>query len=114
MTLAASSVPCLICGTPLILRLARGRKSGKPFLMLICPIDGRHFRGFITHRDYVAGVLARLEGQPPSPESGVGLDHADAPDRRSRTNLERASDQRKSPFTQESLPPIRIRILRVN
>jgi hypothetical protein len=61
--------------------------------MLICPIDGRHFRGFITHRDYVSGVLARLEGQTPTPESGVGLDYADAPERRSRINLERASDQ---------------------
>jgi hypothetical protein len=61
--------------------------------MEICPVDGRHFRGFITHRDYVAGVLARLEGQPASPERGVGLDYVDAPNRRSRTNLERASDQ---------------------
>jgi hypothetical protein len=93
MSVSAAAVPCLICGTPLSLRLARGRKSGKPFLMLICPIDGRHFRGFITHRDYVAGVLARLEGQTPSPESGVGLDYADVPQRRSTTNLERANNQ---------------------
>jgi hypothetical protein len=93
MTVAASAVPCLICGTPLTLRLARGRKSGKPSIMLICPIDGRHFRGFITHRDYVAGVLAHLEGHTRGSESGVGLDYADPTDRRSRTNLERASDQ---------------------
>jgi hypothetical protein len=93
MTSAASVVPCLICGTPLTLRLARGRKSGKPSIMLICPIDGRHFRGFITHRDFVAAVLARLEGQTPTPERGVGLDDAGVPDRRSRTHLERASDQ---------------------
>jgi hypothetical protein len=92
MAVAASSAPCLICGTQLTLRLARGRKYGKPFIMLICPIDGRHFRGFITHRDYVAGVLARLEGQTPTPESGVGLDHGDIPERRSTTNLERAND----------------------
>jgi hypothetical protein len=93
MTTSASAVPCLICDTPLMLRLVRGRKSGKPFLMLICPVDGRHFRGFITYRDYVAGVLARLEGQTPTPESGVGLDYADVPQRRSTTNLERANDQ---------------------
>jgi hypothetical protein len=93
MSVSAAAVPCLICATPLSLRLARGRKSGKPFLMLICPVDGRHFRGFITHRDYVAGVLARLEGQTPGSESGVGLDNGDIPERRSRTNLERASDQ---------------------
>jgi hypothetical protein len=58
-------VPCLVCGSSLSLRTARGRKSGKPFLMLVCPVDSRHFRGFIIHRDYVAGVLARLEDQTP-------------------------------------------------
>jgi hypothetical protein len=93
MTVAASAIPCLICGTPLTLRLARGRKSGKPFLMLICPVDGRHFRGFITHRDYVAGVLTRLEGHTPGSEGGVGLDYADVPQRHSKTNLERDSNQ---------------------
>jgi hypothetical protein len=89
----SAPVPCLLCAAALTLRLVRGRKSGKPFLMLICPVDGRHFRGFITHRDYVAGVLARLEGQTPSPESGIGLDYVDVPQRRSTTNLERANNQ---------------------
>jgi hypothetical protein len=93
MTTSASAVPCLVCGIPLMLRLARGRKSGKPFLMLICPVDGRHFRGFITQRDYVAGVLARLEGHTPDSESGVGLDYGNIPERRSTTNLERANEQ---------------------
>jgi hypothetical protein len=73
MSTSSFQIPCLVCTTALTLRLVRGRKSGKPFLMLICPADGRHFRGFITHRDYVAGVLARLEGQTPGAESGVGL-----------------------------------------
>jgi hypothetical protein len=63
MSVSAAAVPCLICATPLSLRLARGRKSGKPFLMLICPIDGRHFRGFINGQSYVKEVLAKLEGQ---------------------------------------------------
>jgi hypothetical protein len=90
---SSSPVPCLVCATALTLRLVRGRKSGKPFLILICPVDGRHFRGFITHKDYVAGVLARLEDQTATPEGGVGLDYAETPDRRSRTNLERSSDQ---------------------
>ena len=92
MSTASLQVPCLVCTTALTLRLVRGRKSGKPFLMLICPVDGRHFRGFITHRDYVSGVLARLEGQTPTPERGVGLvDNGDLPERRSKTNLERAN-----------------------
>lgn len=63
MTPVSPSVPCLICGSPLILRLARGRKSGKPFLMLICPQDGRHFRGFINDQGYVKEVLNKLEHQ---------------------------------------------------
>ena len=52
---------CPICGEPLSIRLARGRKSGKPFVMLLCARDGRHFRGFINHRPYVREVLDRLE-----------------------------------------------------
>ena len=90
---ASPGIPCIVCGSGLSLRTARGRKSGKPFLMLVCPVDGRHFRGFITHQDYVAGVLARLEeGQTPGTGSGVGLDNGDLLDRRSRTNLEQAND----------------------
>ena len=38
---------CPVCGDVLQVNLARGRKAGKAFLMLICPRDGRHFRGFI-------------------------------------------------------------------
>ena len=57
----SQSVPCLICGESLHLRTARGRKSGKAFLMLVCPVDGRHFRGFITDRTYVRQVMDRLE-----------------------------------------------------
>lgn len=52
---------CLICGHPLSLKLARGRKSGKPFVLLVCAKDGRHFRAFISHQPYVREVLARLE-----------------------------------------------------
>ena len=61
MTMLDQQIPCPLCTQSLALRLARGRKSGKPFLMLVCPVDGRHFRGFITQREYVAAVLARLE-----------------------------------------------------
>ena len=63
MTPSTPPVPCPVCRTPLTLRLARGRKSGKPFLMLICPADGRHFRGFINDQAYVKEVLAKLEAQ---------------------------------------------------
>lgn len=57
-------IGCLVCGEPLSFRSAAGRKSKKPFLMLVCPVDGRHFRAFITDRDYVSGVFELLEDQP--------------------------------------------------
>jgi hypothetical protein len=85
---AASSVPCLICQQPLTLRLARGRKSGKPFLMLVCATDGRHFRGFINDQDYVRQVLARLEGHAPSFQAGADVDDNPISSNRSRTDLE--------------------------
>ena len=53
-------ITCLVCGASITVRMARGRKYGKPFVMLICPLDGRHFRGFITYADYVAEVLERV------------------------------------------------------
>ena len=53
--------PCPICHEPMIIRLARGRKSGKAFVMIICGVDGRHFRGFISHRPYVQQVIESLE-----------------------------------------------------
>ncbi len=52
---------CLICGEALTVRLAKGRKSGKPFVMLICSRDGRHFRAFINYQPYVVEVIKRLE-----------------------------------------------------
>jgi len=52
-----NEVPCHVCNSPLKLRFARGRKSGKPFVMLVCARDGRHFRAFISDRDYVRAAL---------------------------------------------------------
>ena len=60
----AASYPalqCPVCGSAIDIRLAKGRTSGKPFLMLVCPTDGRHFRGFINDRGYVSNVVTRLE-----------------------------------------------------
>ena len=54
---------CPVCRQALSVELAHGRKSGKAFVMLRCPLDGRHFRGFISDREFVSGVLARLEKQ---------------------------------------------------
>ena len=69
-----TQAPCLICRQPLAIRPSRGRKSGKPSLMVICPADGRHFRGFINDQAYVQEVLARLEGHTPSLEGDSDVD----------------------------------------
>jgi hypothetical protein len=50
-----------VCREPLAIRLARGRKSGKAFVMLLCTVDGRHFRGFVNHKQYVQQVIDSLE-----------------------------------------------------
>ena len=91
MTSLVQSIPCLICGDPLTVRLARGRKSGKPFIMLICGSDGRHFRGFITDQSYVSGLLSRLESHTQVEQPEGDLEDGTTPSRRSKTNLERAS-----------------------
>ena len=56
-TYTEKSIPCLVCKEPLKVKLTRGRKSGKPFVMLICSQDGRHFRAFINDQEYVSRVL---------------------------------------------------------
>lgn len=59
--MSQGSVLCPVCTTPLVVRLTRGRRSGKPFVMLICPCDGRHIRAFINDQGFVRSVLAQLE-----------------------------------------------------
>ncbi|HZA24156.1 MAG TPA: hypothetical protein VFA32_16395 [Dehalococcoidia bacterium] len=85
---ASAGIPCIVCGAGLTLRTARGRKSSKCFLMLVCPQDGRHFRGFINDQDYVKEVLARLEGHTPSLQEGDDVDGNPRSSNGSRTGLE--------------------------
>ncbi len=54
---------CPVCGTGLEVRLARGRKSGKAFIMAVCPVDGRHIRSFINDAEYVRRVIERLDAR---------------------------------------------------
>ncbi len=76
MSASKSQAPCPVCRQPLDLRIARGRKSGKTFLMLICAHDARHFRGFINDRAFVDGVLSRLENHKPGENARVGPETA--------------------------------------
>ena len=52
-------LPCPVCSETLSVRLATGRKSGKPFVMLVCPINGRHIRAFVSDRDFVSSVIEK-------------------------------------------------------
>ncbi len=52
-----NTIDCPVCSNPLSVTVARGRKSNKPFIMLKCEQDGRHFRGFITDQDFVRRIL---------------------------------------------------------
>ncbi len=61
-------INCPICSNTLSVRIAKGRKSNKLFIMLVCGKDGRHFRGFITDQIYVKKVL----GEQPLQGTGIG------------------------------------------
>ncbi len=52
-----NTIGCPVCSKPLTISIAKGRKSNKPFIMLKCGVDGRHFRGFITDQDFVRRIL---------------------------------------------------------
>lgn len=58
---SSNDILCLVCSNPITVKPARGRKSGKPFIMLVCGNDGRHFRGFVSDKDYLNKVFGRLE-----------------------------------------------------
>ncbi len=54
--MTASAPVCLICGAALKVALTRSQK-GKVAVGLSCPVDGRHFRGFVNDRDYVTRTI---------------------------------------------------------
>jgi hypothetical protein len=54
-----NTIGCPVCSKPLSVTVARGRKSLKPFIMLKCSTDGRHFRGFITDQEYMKRILSQ-------------------------------------------------------
>ena len=60
-TTTEKRIACPVCKEPLTVKRTRGRKSGKPFVMLICSTDGRHFRAFINDQEYVSRVLESAE-----------------------------------------------------
>ena len=60
MNESTPTFPCPLCGSEIAVGLARSKK-GKPSISLRCPLDARHFRGFIADREYVSKVVEILE-----------------------------------------------------
>ena len=54
-----TQISCPVCSSPLRISPARSRRAKNPkaFLMLACPQDGRHFRGFINDKEFVGRVF---------------------------------------------------------
>ena len=67
-------IGCPVCGVALELSLAHSRKAKKQktFLMLDCPEDGRHFRGFINDREFVGRALDATVRQASRHSDGEG------------------------------------------
>jgi hypothetical protein len=58
--ISEAGLRCPVCKDLLSFRIAKGRKSGKPFLMVVCLKDGRHFRGFVGDQAYVRDLINRI------------------------------------------------------
>lgn len=56
-----NQIACPVCKQDIQVSSAKGRKSGKPFVMLKCESDGRHFRAFITYKPFVDNVISGAE-----------------------------------------------------
>ena len=67
-----SGVRCPLCQARLRFSLASSRraKNQKHFVMLVCPNDARHFRGFISDQTHVAKLIRATEGALSDPAGG--------------------------------------------
>ena len=68
-----TQIGCPVCAAALTVSPAKSRKSKEPklFLMMVCPADGRHFRGFINDRSFVSKVVEEA-GLPGLNGTGTG------------------------------------------
>ena len=56
-----TEIQCPVCRDGMVFRPARGRRSGKPSIQLLCPVDARHFRGFINDQSFVEQVIGQID-----------------------------------------------------
>ena len=64
-------IGCPVCSRTLRVGTSTS-KIGRVALVLVCPEDGRHFRGFINDGAYVRGVLDVLERRQNESEAEQG------------------------------------------
>lgn len=57
-------ITCLVCQGPIDIKIAETRKSQKPCINMRCQLDGRHFRAFITDREFVENMMAEADAGP--------------------------------------------------
>ncbi len=81
MTTLDKVLPCPICGTDLEVKPCRPSKAGKNSLQVICPVDGRHLRGFIAHQPLVDDLLRGLKDLSSPEEQEEGKDDPRGSDR---------------------------------
>ena len=74
MTTLDKVLPCPICGADLEVKPCRPSKAGKNSLQVICPVDGRHLRGFIAHQPLVDDLLRGLKDLSSPKEQEEGND----------------------------------------
>ena len=71
-----TEISCPVCGGSLRISPANSRKAEKKkvFLMLACPISGKHFRGFIGDQPFVKRVIEALNRESlPLDPTGTGV-----------------------------------------
>ena len=81
MTTLDKVLPCPICGTDLEVKPCRPSKRGKNSIQVICPVDGRHLRGFIAHQPLVDDLLWSLKDLSSPKEQEEGKDDPRGSDR---------------------------------
>lgn len=57
-----TGIRCPVCMELLRVSITKSARD-KAALMLVCPRDGRHFRGFVNDRAFVAQAIATLEAR---------------------------------------------------
>lgn len=79
MTTPITNIRCPLCSQGLRFSIASSRRAKvkKHFIMLVCPRDARHFRGFISDQRFVGNLIAQTA--PQAPPVGTGTGEGEAP-----------------------------------